>query len=313
MKTVKAVAPFVHKDGNFKTYAYEAWEKVGGQSAQAHYPLRAFHRLAYRHSLPALPKCFCERDEAHLRFVQALSITFDTWPDTMRHEIIPFVWDCWPVYFEKFAAWLKAHHVRTAIFTSSQTAECIKERFPDMQILTVAEGINTALYDGGKQLAERCIPLYEIGSVGRSWYKKRFPEDYKRLHHLPTEIDLHTDEGFHQALQETQISVMFPKCYTLPEEAGDIETLTQRFWEGMLSRMVIVGHAPKELIDLLGYNPVIQLDREHPTEQIEDILAHIEDYQPFVDRNREAALANADWTLRMQQVMDFLKENGYKI
>lgn len=313
MKTIKAIAPYLHKSGNFKTYAYEAWKAVGGQTAPAYYPLRALHHLAFRHSLPALPPCFHAKGEAHLRFVQGLSITFDTWPDTMRYEIIPFVWDCWPVYFEKFAAWLKAHHVRTAIFTSSQTAELMRKRFPDMRVLTVAEGIDTSLYDEGKPLADRSVQLFEIGSVGRSWYMKRFPEDYARLCHLPEGIDLRSNDEFHQVLRDAQVSVMFPKCYTLPEEAGDIETLTQRFWEGMLSCMVIVGHAPKELTDLLGYNPVIELDREHPTEQIEEILAHIEDYQPLVDRNREAALANASWTLRMKQVMNFLKENGYKI
>ena len=51
-----------------------------------------------------------------------------------------------------------------------------------------------------------------------------------------------------------------------PELAGDIETLTQRYWECMLSRIVMLGHAPQELIDLIGYNPVIEIDKEHVKE-----------------------------------------------
>lgn len=40
--------------------------------------------------------------------------------------------------------------------------------------------------------------------------------------------------------------------YVQPEIAGDIETLTQRYWECMFSRMVMVGHAPQELLTLSG-------------------------------------------------------------
>ena len=100
---------------------------------------------------------------------------------------------------------------------------------------------------------------------------------------------------------------------TQPEVAGDIETLTQRYWENMLSRIVMVGHAPKELVDLIGYNPVIDLDREHPNEQILDILAHISDCQPLVDRNRETALRLGEWTLRMKKVMEWLRGVGYEV
>lgn len=43
-------------------------------------------------------------------------------------------------------------------------------------------------------------------------------------------------------------------------------------------------------MDIIGYDPVVHLDKEHANEQILDILAHIEDYQELVDRNRKSAL-----------------------
>lgn len=59
----------------------------------------------------------------------------------------------------------------------------------------------------------------------------------------------------------------------------------------------MVGHAPQELIDFIGYNPVIELsDKISPEEQIADVIEHIEDYQSLVDkivkrqRNREAGM-----------------------
>ena len=58
-------------------------------------------------------------------------------------------------------------------------------------------------------------------------------------------------------MSKIKIVVSFPQNITNPKKAGDIETLTQRYWESMLSRNIIVGQAPEELIELIGYNPVI--------------------------------------------------------
>ena len=119
--------------------------------------------------------------------------------------------------------------------------------------------------------------------------------------------------AMHEAMENTKITIALPRSVIQAEVAGDIETLTQRYWESMLSRMVMVGHAPKELVDLVGYNPVIELEKKNPIGQIEDILAHIEDYQPLVDRNRDTALQIGDWTLRMKKVIEWLDSCEYKV
>ena len=112
---------------------------------------------------------------------------------------------------------------------------------------------------------------------------------------------------------DAKVTKALPRSMTQPEIAGDIETLTQRYWENMLSRMVMVGHAPQELIDIIGYNPVIEIDTTNPILQITNILMHIEDYQELVDRNRAAALKHGDWRLRMRDVMLWLAECGYEV
>ena len=97
---------------------------------------------------------------------------------------------------------------------------------------------------------------------------------------------------------------------TQPEVAGDIETLTQRYWECMFSRMVMVGHAPQELIDFIGYNPVIELsDKISAEEQIADVIEHIEDYQVLVDKNRETAEKLGSWDVRIKWLMEELEED----
>ena len=106
-----------------------------------------------------------------------------------------------------------------------------------------------------------------------------------------------------------KVTITLPRSMTQPEVAGDIETLTQRYWECMFSRMVMVGHAPQELIDVIGYNPVIELsDKISAEELIADVIEHIEDYQALVDKNRETAERLGSWDVRMKWLMSELAE-----
>lgn len=68
--------------------------------------------------------------EARLRFVEPVSLKFDSFPDYARYEVVPMFWDCWPCYFEKTCEWLRRHQVKTAIFSSRQTAEKCKNVSP---------------------------------------------------------------------------------------------------------------------------------------------------------------------------------------
>lgn len=308
MKGVCAVPPYIYKGINFKNQPYEAWKELGGEVAPSHYPPRWLHGLAFRYELPRI---FNSKQEARLRFVQPVSISFDTFPDYAIYEIIPFIWDCWPDSFEKTACWLKKHNVKTAMFTSSQTAEKMKNRFPYMNIHYVPEGIDCKEYGPGLKLKQRKNPLYEIGNGRRCFLKTQFPEEYERLSKLPVKGLLPDRKSFIEALCDAQVTVTFPRCDMMPDETGGIETLTQRYWEAMLTRSIIVGRAPEELIDLIGYNPVIDLDRQNPIEQIENILLHIEDFQPLVDKNRETALQMGDWKKRMREVAEWLTSCGY--
>lgn len=309
MKTVKAVEPYIYPDGiNFKHLPYEAWKCLGGKIASAHYPIRLLHGLFFRYELPSFFKC---KDEARLRFVEPVSITFDTFPDYAHYEIIPFVWDCWPCYFDKMCKWLKKHKVRTSIFTSSQTAEKIQTAFPDMNVLWCPEAVDTSIYQAGQPLSERKVDLLEFGRQSHI-----IIDGCRKFNYVCTKENvkfLYTNEQLYEIMGDAKITIALPRCMTQPEVAGDIETLTQRYWENMLSRIVMVGHAPKELTDLIGYNPVIELDREHANEQILDILSHINDYQPLVDKNRETALKMGSWDIRMKKVMEWLFGVGYEV
>lgn len=307
MKQLVAVAPYNHGI-NFKMQVYDAWVKMGGQTMSSHYPPTIFHGYAFNHELPTIWK---NKKKALLRFVEPVSISFDTFPEYVHYEIIPMIWDCWPKFFEKTCQWFIKHDVKTAIFTSSQTAERMKKRFPQMNILAITEGIDTSKYKEGKNLNERSIDLLEFGRRNKKVFDVDLPSEYKHLYSKNGEHIFKTEHDLVDGLADSKVTVCYPRCDTQPQKAGDIETLTQRYWEAMLSRIVIVGRAPQELIDLIGYNPVIEIKRERQTEHIIDIIKHIEEYQTLVDKNRETALKMGDWGIRVGQITDWLNSLGY--
>lgn len=308
MKQVVAVAPYNHGI-NFKMQAYNAWIRMGGQTMPSHYPCRIFHKIAYNYELPTIYK---NSKIAQLRFVEPVSLSFDTFPDYARYEIIPLIWDCWPRYFEKTCQWFIKHDVKTAIFTSSQTAERMKKRFPNMNILAITEGIDISKYNEGKDLKERTIDLLEFGRRNTNVFRVTLPATYKHLYSKNGEHIFNAEEDLLNGLSDSKITVCYPRCDTQPSKAGNIETLTQRYWEAMLSRIVIVGRAPKELIDLIGYNPVIEIGKEKQTDSIKGIIEHIEDCQSLVNKNREIAIKMGDWGERVKQIIDWLKAIGYE-
>lgn len=308
MKAIKAVAPYTHPEFlNFKTAPYEAWVKCGGLTAKPHYPWRPFHGLAYRWELPTL---HISKGEVRLRFVQPVSIKFDTFPDYALYEVIPLFWDVWPDYWEKTYNWLEKHHIKTAIFTSSHVAKLVKERFPSMNVLAITEGIDVKSYDEGMILHERTIDFLEYGRNIDRVVRYHF-DNMNVVRGQKDRKNLLTPEELRSSLQNAKIVAAYPKNWTNPKQAGDIETLTQRYWEGMLSRCVMIGHAPQELIDLIGYNPVIEVDLNNPDKQLGNIVNNIDNYQEWVDNNRDTALKLGDWTVRMSEIREWLCSLGY--
>lgn len=306
-KNIKAVSPYIHPGFlNFKLAAFEAWKRLGGDVAMSHYPPKCLHGAAFRWELPTLCK---SKKEARLRFVEPVSLLFDTFPDYARYEVVPMFWDCWPCYFEKTCEWLRKHQVKTAIFSSRMTAERMQERFPEMRIIWCPEAVDGDVYQKGKLLKDRTIDLLEFGRSN----EKVLQTGALSLNHVCTKQNgkfIYTNEQLYQAMGDAKVTIALPRSMTQPEMAGDIETLTQRYWECMFSRMVMVGHAPQELVDFIGYNPVIELREDISAEAlIREVWEHIDDYQELVDKNRETAERFGSWDVRMKWLMEELGED----
>ena len=310
MKEVRAIRPYTqHNGSNFKCHPFEEWVNNGGKSSPALYPIRLLHRIAHKLELPTFDILV---SQAKLRFVEACTINFDCWPDYCWSETIPMIWDCWPSMYDRTEKWIKKHNVKVAIFTSSITAETMRQRCPKIKILHITEGIDTSIYHAGDLLVRRSIDFLEYGSKQRNLFNKPL-EGINHVNSTSIITQMMTWNDLLNTLGDAKVTLALPRCDVDKETTGGIETLTQRFWEGMLSRSVLVGRAPKELIDLIGYNPVITLDTKKAEKQIKDIIDHIGDYQSFVNKNREIALAMAPWSIRIKMIMNWLTKLGYKI
>lgn len=310
-KIIKAVKPFIYQNNsNFKLAVYQKWEECGGKVTSIRPLEKYYERLAYHLDLPTL---YQNSKEARLRFVEGASLHFDTFPDYMTYEVIPVIWDCWPRYVENMAKWFHKHKVQTAFFTSSQTAERMRSLCPNININHLPEAIETELYHSGKPLFERSIDYLEFGRCSRILDSTQFDKSICVLSSKNERTGLATRTQLADALADSKITLALTRLDNQPELAEGVDTLTQRYWECMLSGVVILGRAPQELIDIIGYDPVVHLDKDNANDQILGILEHIEDYQELVDRNRQRALEHGDWKVRIEWMMGVMKKLGYEV
>lgn len=290
--------------------AFDAWVRSGGNTISHNPPLRILHGILCRILFPVF---FKSKTEARLKMMSGYTTYLRAFPDYITHEIIPLFWDSWPgECFERSVALIRKCKVKTAIFTSSITANRMRECFPDVNILTITEGLDITLYAKGKELKDRTFDVLEFGRKSNYIYDN-FPNGIKYLYSKNGERLFDTNDAFYNALQNVKITIVLPRSITHPHIAKDVETLTQRYWEAMASRVIMIGHAPQELIDLVGYNPVVEVTPENANDTIIQILSDLGKYQDIVNRNREIAIKYGSWDYRIEEIKHFLVDKGYKV
>lgn len=310
-KIVKAVRPYWYKmNSNFKVAPYLAWMESGGICIDSR-PLEKFYEgLSYHLDLPTIAH---NKKEARLRFVEAACLRFDTFPDYLFYEIIPVIWDCWPSFWETIEKFFRKHNVKTAFFTSSQTADHFKSVFPTCNIFHLPEGIDAQIYKPGKPLRERSIDYLEYGRCSCIVDSAKLDDSINVVSSRNELNGLATREDLVNALADSKITIAMTRLDNQPEIAEGIDTLTQRYWECMLSGVILLGRAPLELINFIGYDPTVKIELDNVNMQIKYILSHIENFQDLVDRNRSVALQKGDWAGRIKTIMQQLTFWGYKI
>lgn len=241
-------------------------------------------------------------------------------PFNFKGEIIPMLWDCWPYTWKSLEHDLRLLNVKLCFMTASDVIDRFSKIFPDTKFVHIPEGLDMSDYIPGLPLSERNIDVYEIGRKYPAYHQKLIEAGLDKkcsFIYLNKKPDgktfiFDTFEKYRNALCNSKITVSFPASVTDAVNTS-VETLTMRYWESMLSRCVIVGYCPKELYNLLGYNPVVEADISHAAAQLEEILSNISSYQSLVDSNREVALKNAAWDYRIEFIFKVLEQSGYSV
>ena len=229
------------------------------------------------------PYAFLNRKKRYIYF-------FDAWTKE-QPEIVDFIRSC---------------KIDQIFVSSSQAVTDLNKKFGRSIANWIPEGIDISMY---KQFSynQRDIDVIQIGRK-YDWYHDQilpfFSETNKVYLYEKTKgiIIFPTQEEFINGLARSKISVCFPSNITHPERAGTIETMTNRYLQSMASKCLIVGHAPQEMLNLFGYNPVIEIDRDAPAKQLRIILDHYSDYIPLIEKNFENVSKYHTWKNRWEQI-----------
>lgn len=234
------------------------------------------------------------------------------WPWSHFREIVPVMWDVWPSYVEHLSRFIRRNKVRLLFCTSQQQTELLQKIHPNVIVKWLPEGIDISLYPKGEAIASRPVDILEFG--------RRKPEVHDSVAKIAAKLGLVHKfqkgkeylfpdfESLTRGIRNAKISLCFPQCDTNPGKAGNVETLTQRYWECMLSGTLICGRAPKELVDLCGYDPVIPLEAHSAGRILELVIGNLDRYQELADKNRSTALNISGWDKRMPIVIEGLRK-----
>lgn len=231
-------------------------------------------------------------------------------PITYFNEVIPWITDCWGYDFEKWEKIFSRHDMKHVFMSARDTRDYFTPLFPTIKFHWLPEAVDLTRFHPGLPLFARTEKLFEMG---RSW-----PKYHEVCLDAMDGTNGHVYGRFLDPLCElpaflsdNSILICFPKKTTHPEQSGNVETATQRYFEGMASGCLLVGHAPDELIDLFGYNPTLEVDWSRPVKQLREIVRSLDNYQSLVDRNLRRLKEVGTFDTRIQSMLEILRLNGY--
>jgi hypothetical protein len=221
-----------------------------------------------------------------------------------------YLFDAWPGKHGQIRDFVDKWAVQYVFVSSSQAAERLSKLSDRGTFLWVPEGIDPKHYEA-RSFIEKDIDVLQLGRKYDAHHALIAPaleaSGMTYLYeHKKGGIVFPTRKEFVTGLARTRISICVPSSMTHPERAGDVETMTIRYLQSVVSKCIILGHAPREMIDLFGYDPVIAIDMSDPAGQVIDILENYDDYLPLVERNFETVTAHHTWANRWARMSSVL-------
>lgn len=221
-----------------------------------------------------------------------------------------YLFDAWPSEHEKIINFIKSWKINNVFLSSSQAAERLGNSVKECNFYWIPEAINPFLYKA-YPYENRDIDVLQFGRKYDAYHdliRAPLEADNKvyRYEQKKGEIVFGTRAEFIDGLARSKVSICVPSNITHPERSRDIETLTIRYLQSMISKCLIVGHAPAEMIDLFSYNPVVEIDMDDPVNQLQYVLNNFKDYMPLIEKNYIEVVNNHTWVNRWQKISNIL-------
>jgi hypothetical protein len=205
--------------------------------------------------------------------------------------VIPYCWDVWAPDENR---WLEelAHPAVAGVICSSSDAQRMLSASLRKPVLYLPEALAVVRYPKLKPppLGSRTIDVLELGRRHASWHGlvKETLERRGYVHHYekqPGNLVVQDADGLDRVLLDAKVSLCFTRHRTHPDSSGEVVAMTQRFLESMALGCIPLGDNPPDLVNLMGYEPVVPVDEADPVPQILKILQNPEVYQDLVQRN----------------------------
>ena len=217
-----------------------------------------------------------------------------------------YLFDAFPTIHSQILRLVEAWGIQYAFVSSSQAAERLNRLSEHCTFICIPEGVDPNRYQQ-RSFIERDIDVLQLGRRYDAYHaliapaleragKSYFYEKQKGQIVFPRR------EDFVAGLARSRVSICVPSSVTHPERAGDVETMTIRYLQSIVSKCLVVGHAPPEMIELFGYNPVIELDLGAAAEQLLEILERYDDYVPLIEKNFDLVTREHTWTRRWERM-----------
>lgn len=221
-----------------------------------------------------------------------------------------YLFDAWPNNFRRIAEFIRYWGIGRVFVSSSQAAKVLDRLVSGCAFQWIPEGVDPDVYRS-LPYEERDIDVLQLGRLYEPYHEVIAPSLARERRSYLFEgtkgtLVFPTRAAFIDGLARSRISICVPSSVTHPERSGGIETLTHRYLQSMASKCLVVGRAPRELIALFGYNPVIEIDMADPVGQLRTLLDGFEEHVGLIERNHAAVLEGHTWRLRWAEMARLL-------
>lgn len=221
-----------------------------------------------------------------------------------------YLFDAWPAHHESIQRYVESWGVHYAFVSSSVAARRLAAISNHCTFVWIPEGVDPESYRH-RPPAERDIDVLQLGRKFDAHHVVIAPAleaagrryEYERQ---KGKLVFESRDAFVDGLSRSRISICVPSSVTHPERAGNIETMTTRYLQSMASGCLVLGKAPAEMIELFGYNPVIEIDMTDPGGQVIRLLEEYESYLPLIEKNRDHVMRDHTWRKRWEQITHVL-------